>query len=64
MNDTVLRRDIERAISADTSYSESELSEMDVEELSFISDVLGHTDVDVDADEIASAIADLKTNND
>lgn len=63
MDDTVLRRDIERAIAATTDFSESDLTEMDVDELEFISDVLGRTDTDLDTDALHEAITDLKTNN-
>lgn len=57
------RQAVERVIFSSTDYTESELSEMDVDELEFVAEVLGHTDTNFDTDQLHAAIADLKSNN-
>lgn len=54
-----LRKEVEAAIHATTCYTKDELSEMDVDELEFIAEVLSHTDANLDGEELQTAINNL-----
>lgn len=53
------RQSVEQAIFSTTDYSKGELSEMDLDELKRVVEILQHTDTDLDTEKLSSAISNL-----
>lgn len=53
------RQSVEQAIFSTTDYSKGELSEMDLDELKRVVEILQHADTDLDTKKLSSAISNL-----